>query len=181
MLNICPLRLDYVLGGGLTDTVPCVSIGSHVSPSPCPHAYKQPSWISLSASLLAAAKGVACLDDKNGERFTVEYFRRGPTADEFRREGAHSGGHWGDFARPGAMCYGRVGDVDGHHPWRWRGGPGTVCHRLVCRMDGRHPWRWYGHTLRWHRRPCDWSPEVELAEGWQSVLEEDAADGAGGR
>ena len=59
------IRPDYELGGGLTDTVPYVSIGSHFGPPPPWRASKQLSWILSSASLLAASTGFPCLGDQS--------------------------------------------------------------------------------------------------------------------
>ena len=57
MINIGLLQFVYELGGGLTGTVPGVSIVSHFGPPPPPHTYKRPVWILSSALLVAASKG----------------------------------------------------------------------------------------------------------------------------
>ena len=59
------------MGGRLTNTVPCVSIGSHFGPPPPPHAYKRPSWILSSASLSAVSKEYPILMDKVGEALSL--------------------------------------------------------------------------------------------------------------
>ena len=64
LLILGPLRFGYELGGNLTDTVRCVSIGPHFGPSPPPRASERLSWISLRASLLVASEGFPCLDDQ---------------------------------------------------------------------------------------------------------------------
>ena len=61
----------------------------------------------------------ACISVEDRKRHTVEHLGTGPLADELCWEGAACGGNWQDLVRPGAVYRRFIGNINGHHPWRW--------------------------------------------------------------